>query len=167
MPWHLVSRQVGSRLPSTRSCSARGKRTRARAQGLVLNVFLIPFLPDGRAPVSLWNKSCQGLALWLNLLTFCRLARWLSTFIAAWFSLKLLQSKDSDAFVDHVTVDTPTGRVERPIRWAGRTMDLSLFAVTRALDVIIGELWSHRKARRTGSGKRSTVNCLSLYSKFG
>jgi hypothetical protein len=45
-------------------------------------------------------------------------------------------------------------------------MDLSLFAVTRALDVIIGELWSHRRARRTGSGKRSTVNCLSLYSNL-
>jgi hypothetical protein len=88
------------------------------------------------------------------------LARWLSTFIAAWFSLKLLQSKDSDAFVDYVAQDTPTGRVERPLRWAGRTMDLSLFAVTRALDVMIGELWSQRKVKRVGSGKWSKLDLI-------
>ena len=32
-------------------------------------------------------------------------------------------------------------------------MDLTLFAVTRAVDVIVGEFWSQRKARRTALGK--------------
>lgn len=34
---------------------------------------------------------------------------------------------------------------------AGRTLDLTLFAATRALDVIIGELWSRRPPRPPGS----------------
>lgn len=36
---------------------------------------------------------------------------------------------------------------------AGRTLDLTFFAVVKALDVIIGELWARRKARRVSSGK--------------
>jgi len=38
------------------------------------------------------------------------------------------------------------------MRLAGRTMDLTLFAVTRAIDVVVGELWSQNKARRKGAG---------------
>ena len=40
------------------------------------------------------------------------------------------------------------GRPAQTIRYAGRTLDLTLFAVTRALDVIVGELWHRRKLRR-------------------
>ncbi|KAI5852669.1 hypothetical protein DFP73DRAFT_602686 [Morchella snyderi] len=36
---------------------------------------------------------------------------------------------------------------------AGRTLDLTFFAVSKALDVIVGELWARRKARRVSSGK--------------
>lgn len=36
---------------------------------------------------------------------------------------------------------------------AGRTLDLTFFAVVKALDVVIGELWARRKARRVASGK--------------
>lgn len=36
---------------------------------------------------------------------------------------------------------------------AGRTLDLTFFAVTKALDVVIGEIWARRKARRVSSGK--------------
>jgi hypothetical protein len=35
----------------------------------------------------------------------------------------------------------------------GRTMDLTLYAVTRALDVVVGELWSRRRARRVAMGR--------------
>ncbi|CAK7233914.1 hypothetical protein SBRCBS47491_008772 [Sporothrix bragantina] len=38
------------------------------------------------------------------------------------------------------------------IPYAGRTLDLTLFAVTRALDVIVGELWVRRKERRVAAG---------------
>ncbi|KAI9844563.1 MAG: hypothetical protein M1837_005522 [Sclerophora amabilis] len=36
---------------------------------------------------------------------------------------------------------------------AGKTMDLTLFTVTRAVDIVVGELWSRRKSRRTAAGK--------------
>jgi len=36
---------------------------------------------------------------------------------------------------------------------AGRTLDLTLFALTRAVDIIVGELWEKRKARRVRAGK--------------
>ncbi|KAF3766351.1 hypothetical protein M406DRAFT_89160 [Cryphonectria parasitica EP155] len=39
---------------------------------------------------------------------------------------------------------------------AGRTLDLTLFAATRALDVIIGELWSQRRVVRSPSASRTT-----------
>ncbi|CUS14975.1 unnamed protein product, partial [Tuber aestivum] len=39
--------------------------------------------------------------------------------------------------------------VESP---AGRTLDLTLFAVVRALDVVIGEIWARGKAHRVRSG---------------
>lgn len=40
---------------------------------------------------------------------------------------------------------------------AGRTLDLTLWTATRALDVLIGELWSRRKKRRLRSGRWSGV----------
>ena len=43
------------------------------------------------------------------------------------------------------------------MRYAGRTLDLSLFAATRALDVIVGELWSRRRARRVAAHKWTAV----------
>ncbi|KAF8460266.1 integral membrane protein [Kalaharituber pfeilii] len=41
---------------------------------------------------------------------------------------------------------------------AGRTLDLTLFAVTRALDVVIGVLWSRRKARRVRTGRWTGID---------
>jgi hypothetical protein len=97
-------------------------------------------------------------------LTIHRLTRWLSTFIAAWFSLKLLQSKSTTAMEGPFT--TSTGLIARPKRFAGRTMDLTLFAVTRAFDVVVGELWSQRKARRVAAGKWTKVNPSSLCTRI-
>lgn len=86
------------------------------------------------------------------------MSKWISAFIAGWFSLKLLQSKKSEVFVDNVVYDTQDGRITRPTFFAGRTMDLTLFAVTRALDVIVGELWTQRKQRRTAGGTWTKVS---------
>ncbi|CAG8959961.1 hypothetical protein HYFRA_00012678 [Hymenoscyphus fraxineus] len=100
------------------------------------------------------SKSVEKDVLHIEILTYHRLTRWISTFIAAWFSLSLLQTKKSDAFIDYVPEETSTGIVHRPVQFAGRTMDLTLFAVTRAIDVIVGELWAQRKIKQKASGKR-------------
>ncbi|PQE10564.1 integral membrane protein [Rutstroemia sp. NJR-2017a BVV2] len=84
------------------------------------------------------------------------LTRFLSAFISAWFSLKLLQSRQSKTFTEVIPHETQNGGIEfRPTRFAGRTMDLTLFAVTRAADVVVGELWARHKASRVGKGKWS------------
>ncbi|EAQ86707.1 hypothetical protein CHGG_07960 [Chaetomium globosum CBS 148.51] len=41
----------------------------------------------------------------------------------------------------------------KPSTYAGRTLDLTLFAFTRALDVVVGELWHRRRTRRVAAGK--------------
>jgi hypothetical protein len=93
-----------------------------------------------------------------------RLSRWLSAFVAAWLGLRLLQSKESAAFKDTVPVksDTPPGVTTKTVKYAGRTLDLTLFAVTRALDVIVGELWYLRRSRRLKENKWTKV-CLILF----
>ncbi|PHH77879.1 hypothetical protein CDD80_101 [Ophiocordyceps camponoti-rufipedis] len=73
------------------------------------------------------------------------LSRWLASFVASWFSLRLIQSKPSDG-------QAPRQEAPRDSS-AGRTLDLTLFAVTQALDVIIGEVWSRRKGRRVATGR--------------
>ena len=67
---------------------------------------------------------------------------WLSSFIAAYYSLKLLQSTHGSSYIENVIVETANGCQSRQIHFAGRTIDLTLFAVTRAIDVLVGELWS-------------------------
>ncbi|RFU28017.1 hypothetical protein B7463_g8333, partial [Scytalidium lignicola] len=95
-----------------------------------------------------------------------RLSTWISTFIAAWLSLSLLQSKKSEAYIEYVPdPDAPESKSMRPVRFAGRTMDLTLFAVCRGLDVIVGELWAQRKARRRANHKwtklESSISALT------
>ncbi|KAH6640716.1 integral membrane protein [Chaetomium tenue] len=82
-----------------------------------------------------------------------RLSRWVASFIAAWMSLRLLQSKQTPSFTE-VTPSEP-GQDEEPqtVEYAGRTLDLTLFAFTRALDVVVGELWHRRRTRRVAAGK--------------
>ncbi|KAI0389206.1 integral membrane protein [Xylariaceae sp. FL0594] len=81
-----------------------------------------------------------------------RLSRWISSFIAAWLSLRLLQSKTTKAYSETRTVDGDKQQ-EVVVRYAGRTLDLTLFAATRAVDVIVGELWARRRARRVAAGR--------------
>ncbi|KAL2160077.1 hypothetical protein VTH06DRAFT_1732 [Thermothelomyces fergusii] len=79
-----------------------------------------------------------------------RLSRWLASFIAAWLSLRLLQSKPSPGFSD---VEPGPRGSRQTVRYAGRTLDLTFFAVTRALDVVVGELWRRCRARRQAAGQ--------------
>ncbi|OLN92113.1 hypothetical protein CCHL11_01520 [Colletotrichum chlorophyti] len=79
----------------------------------------------------------------------------------------LLQSKKSSGFTETVPVksDTPPGAELKEIRYAGRTLDLTLFTITRALDVAVGEFWSRRRARRAESLiSRFTDPCLFVAS---
>ncbi|KAK5660785.1 hypothetical protein OQA88_12152 [Cercophora sp. LCS_1] len=84
-----------------------------------------------------------------------RLSRWFASFIAAWLGLRLLQSKQSPSFTEATPVrsDSPPDVEHQTTRFAGRTLDLTFFALTRALDVIVGELWSRRRTRRMAAGK--------------
>ncbi|KAI2620227.1 hypothetical protein GGS26DRAFT_571591 [Hypomontagnella submonticulosa] len=134
---------------------------------------------------NLFSKVVLGSALsrllrngQLTTLTRKRLSRWLSSFIAAWLSLRLLQSKTSDGFSETVAIngtangtfhdsangDSSHGPKQETIRYAGRTLDLTLFAVTRALDVIVSELWDQRRQRRIAAGRWTWVE--SLISKL-
>lgn len=75
--------------------------------------------------------------------------------------MQLLQSKQSAGFADVVSKtddNSPEAKVHvKTVRYAGRTLDLTLFAVTRALDVVGGELWARRKSRRLAPGKWTRV----------
>ncbi|KAI1489142.1 integral membrane protein [Biscogniauxia mediterranea] len=92
-------------------------------------------------------------------LTRKRLSRWISSFVAAWFSLRLLQSKQTDGFSETIVVNTgsPSDPRKETVRYAGRTLDLTLFASTRALDVIVGELWARRRQRRLAAGQWTQI----------
>ncbi|OTA65257.1 hypothetical protein K449DRAFT_431851 [Hypoxylon sp. EC38] len=104
---------------------------------------------------------CAALTILLPKIEANLLSRWLSSFIAAWFSLRLLQSKKSDGFSETITINPDSPKASQiTIRYAGRTLDLTLFAATRALDVIIGELWSRRRQHRVAAGQWSQLETL-------
>lgn len=85
--------------------------------------------------------------------------------MAAWFSIQLLQTPQQRSHVG--THGTTTSRSDEPVLpskaadsanpLAGRTLDLTLFAAVRALDVIIGELWSQRRSHCAPTSGRSTA----------
>ena len=102
------------------------------------------------------SRPCQ--------LTLPRIARWLASFIAAWFSLQLLQSKQHAAYTEAPAANGsahPGDTKPKATRFAGRTLDLTLFAATRAADVIVGELWSQHRARRNATQKWTAVSGLT------
>lgn len=94
-----------------------------------------------------------------------RLSRWFSTLIAAWLSLQILQSKQSIS--SSTTLATALGPRpppkpdQTPKPQSGRTLDLTLFAATRALDVVIGELWSRRQSCPPSSAPTKTLEFLA------
>ncbi|KAI9843856.1 MAG: hypothetical protein M1838_002428 [Thelocarpon superellum] len=103
-----------------------------------------------------------------------RQARFLAALVAAYLSLSLLNRRPTSLRVEHddaattpresehappaVASPRPTRRVTRMTDAAtGRTMDLTLFAATRAVDVIVGALWARRRVRRIAGGQWTQV----------
>ncbi|KAH8899516.1 hypothetical protein GQ53DRAFT_314019 [Thozetella sp. PMI_491] len=105
-----------------------------------------------------FNRLAQNLSE----LTRRRISRWLASFIAGWLSIQILQSKETAGFADTAPAEpgAPEGAAQKTVRYAGRTLDLSLFAATRALDVIVGELWAQHKSRRLAANKWTAVEAF-------
>ena len=106
-----------------------------------------------------------------KLSTSLQASRAIAAFLSAWFSLQLLnyprerggqsQAKQpqpnavaataaNDKF-DSRNVARPTKTL--PPLLSGRSMDLTLFAVTRAIEAVVGDLWSCHKARRVANSR--------------
>lgn len=113
----------------------------------------------------------------LSLVARTRLSRWLASFVAAYGGMRLLQSKQTPGFTETVSISSETVSEKKlispnkaeetaatttiaTIPYAGRTLDLTLFAATRALDVIVGELWARRKERRVAAGSWTGLEAL-------
>lgn len=95
----------------------------------------------------------------ISLILYDRLSRWFSTAISAWFSMQLLQSPRTvhpkpEANLDSTSKSSEASKQSKPA--AGRTLDLTLFAATRALDVIVGEVWARRRKHLPPSHNRTT-----------
>lgn len=97
----------------------------------------------------------------------------ISTFIAAWLSLQLLNGespygpiksfqKGDTQRLATMLGEAPSEQIEQAKQphMAGRTMDLTLFASLRALDVAVGELWQRRKSRRLATQAWTKLEAL-------
>ncbi|KAK3989857.1 hypothetical protein QBC44DRAFT_79095 [Cladorrhinum sp. PSN332] len=77
-----------------------------------------------------------------------RLSRFVASFLASYLSLQVLQSKPSPRFTSAATPKDASSATTShetkppPTQQAGRTLDLTFFAVARALDVLGGEAWN-------------------------
>ncbi|KAI0401198.1 integral membrane protein [Xylaria palmicola] len=109
----------------------------------------------------LMTRLFKRLKLQLSVVARRRLSIWISSFVAGWASLRLLQSKKTNAFAETITGE---GDGQETVRYGGRTLDLTLFAATRAVDVMVGELWSQRRQRRVAAGRWSAFD--SFISKM-
>ena len=94
----------------------------------------------------------------LTHITKLRLSRWLSSFISAWAGLWLLQTGQcpscSEEKSDAQALDS--NNLNRP-RLVGDTIDITLLTATRAVDVIVGEIWARHQARRKTRGMWTKV----------
>ncbi|KAL7922992.1 hypothetical protein ACQKWADRAFT_64186 [Trichoderma austrokoningii] len=99
-------------------------------------------------------KVISRVATQLGAASQLRLARWLATFISGWLSLQLLQSKQTRSLA---SVQQGLAEAAAPNAYGGRTLDLTLFAVTRAADVLVGELWSQHRGRRKAADKWTVI----------
>ena len=106
------------------------------------------------------------------------MTRFVAAFAASWFSLQLLNSmrkstlpkrsfhSQGNVVPEHITeVELPTETQSdelrtQPLILAGRSMDLTLFAVTRALDTVVGDLWSRHKSYRIARNRWSRVESM-------
>ncbi|KAH8712894.1 hypothetical protein HC256_006068 [Beauveria bassiana] len=84
-------------------------------------------------------------------------------FLAGWFGLKLLHSKGTAPRRHSTARRTKREEEVRCRQMAGRTIDLTLFAATRAADVIVGELWAQRRSRRQLANKWTKAEAFTQY----
>ncbi|OAA79521.1 integral membrane protein [Akanthomyces lecanii RCEF 1005] len=84
-------------------------------------------------------------------------------FLAGWFGLKLLHTKGTAPRRHSTARRTKREEELRSKKMAGRTMDLTLFAATRAADVLVGELWSQRRSRRQAANKWTNTESFIQY----
>ncbi|OAA70458.1 integral membrane protein [Cordyceps fumosorosea ARSEF 2679] len=109
------------------------------------------------------DKVIASLGSKLSETSRLRLARFLCSFLAGWFGLKLLHTKGTAPRRHSTARRTRQEEELRCKKMAGRTMDLTLFAATRAADVIVGELWSQRRSRRQLANRWTKAESLIQY----
>lgn len=98
------------------------------------------------------------------------LARFLAAVCSAWFSLGLLNKEQSEEEqVTEVVEVANIGRDDRglikqihtvPIQLAGSSMDMTLFALSRAAETLIHDFWIHHKKIRLAKGQWTAVEGL-------
>ncbi|MCJ1342516.1 hypothetical protein MMC31_000702, partial [Peltigera leucophlebia] len=104
------------------------------------------------------------------------ISRLISAFCAAWLSLQLLNKPfgvkgeslklkvDSAQEINATNGVSPVSEEEflkeMSIPLAGKTIDLTLFAVTRSLESIVGQLWNRHKLSRVSRGKWTKLETL-------
>jgi hypothetical protein len=111
-----------------------------------------------------WLRSSRGLV---------RLIRFLSAFFSGWVAFQLLNRKRKERFTDDstITLMQPNGGTQsiggeqsqeqqRP-ELAGKTLDLTLFSMTRALDVVACIAWDRWKTWRVSRGKLSRAERIA------
>lgn len=104
---------------------------------------------------------------------FLRLTRFVCAFISAWLSFQLLSRKpvrlywddgESMADANNGAARGQQGRQDtthlKP-QFAGRTMDLTLFSSTRAVDLVISIVWSRWRRWRKSQGRWSLVENIA------
>ncbi|KAM3513714.1 hypothetical protein MY11210_002623 [Beauveria gryllotalpidicola] len=109
------------------------------------------------------DKVIASLGSKLSETSRLRLARFLCSFLAGWFGLKLLHTKGTAPRRHSTAKRTKREEEVRCRQMAGRTIDLTLFAATRAADVIVGELWSQRRSRRQLANKWTKAESFIQY----
>ncbi|KAL4820230.1 hypothetical protein BDW67DRAFT_153729 [Aspergillus spinulosporus] len=98
----------------------------------------------------------------LNFKSVSQLIQFAAAFVSAWFSFQILNrrpvtlqtvsEKPQDGIGQETTAPQPTPRPypHRQTQFAGRTMDLTLFTFTRALDSMACIVWSWVQHKRRG-----------------
>ncbi|KAL5612145.1 hypothetical protein BROUX41_000311 [Berkeleyomyces rouxiae] len=106
------------------------------------------------APLS---AALKKLARGLSNLAISRVSKWLATFISAYAGLQLLRPKPPKP---PKSANTAGPAALPSLSTANQTLDMTLFVATRAVDVIVGELWARHKSRREVLGKWSKAEAL-------
>ncbi|OAR01266.1 hypothetical protein LLEC1_04466 [Akanthomyces lecanii] len=97
-------------------------------------------------------------------ITKLRLSRWLSSFLSAWAGLWLLQTGQCPSCWEGTSqAQALDGKKPNGPRLAGNTIDITLLTVTRAVDVLIGELWARFQAGRKARGKWTKAESFISY----